>query len=257
MIALLGLCVGSFLNVLINRIPNEEPILGRSYCPYCNKYLSSKDLVPVLSFVFLKGKCSSCKNRISWQYPLVEIATSLLFILTLHQAVAFGGVISVWKLLEVISLLIIAAILVVIFTTDLKYMIVPDVIIYPAMIIALVYQVIRWQMGETASLYLPILAGIGASLFFLLLVVITRGKGMGVGDIKIAAFAGFLLSSPNILVSLALSFFLGAVIGLILMAFTERGLKSEIPFGCFLAPSIFIALFWGEIIIEWYWKLII
>ena len=130
--------------------------------------------------------------------------------------------------------------------SDLKYMIVPDEIVYSGMVVALIYQFINWKNGQLLDWKEPLFAGIGAALFFLLLILITKGKGMGFGDVKIAAFMGFFLSWPNILVALLLAFFSGALVGLILIATKKKGMKSEIPFGCFLAPATLIALFWEK-----------
>ncbi len=255
LIFIFGLCIGSFLNVLIDRLPKEESIFGRSYCPHCHKTLKWYELVPVLSFIFLRRKCSECKKPISFQYPLVEITTGLLFLLIFNFQFSIFNEFSIFNLQNVLLLgcqLFVVSCLIVIFMSDLKYMIVPDEIVYSGMVIALIYQFINWKNGQLLDWKEPLFAGIGASLFFLLLILITKGKGMGFGDVKIAAFMGFFLSWPNILVALLLAFFSGALVGLILIATKKKGMKSEIPFGCFLAPATLIALFWGETLINWY-----
>ncbi|MGB4254086.1 MAG: prepilin peptidase [Minisyncoccales bacterium] len=264
-IFIFGLCVGSFLNVLIDRLPKGESIFGRSYCNHCHKTLEWYELVPVLSFIVLRGKCSKCKKPIPLQYPLVELATGGLFLLIFIFFTPFDvnlsnetifSTFNFQNLLLLFCQLFIASCLIVIFMSDLKYMIVPDEIVYSGMVIALIYQFSNWKMGQLPEWHYPLLAGIGPALFFLFLILITKGKGMGFGDVKIAAFMGFFLSWPNILIALLLAFFSGALVGLILIATKKKGMKSEIPFGCFLAPATLIALFWGEELISWYMSII-
>lgn len=254
-IFIFGLCIGSFLNVLIDRLPKGESILGRSHCSHCNKTLKWYELVPVLSFIFLRGKCSKCKKPISLQYPLVETITGLLFLLIFNFQFSIFNEFSTFNLENLLLLccqFIVVSCLVVIFMSDLKYMIVPDEIIYPAVIASILYQFLNWKAGNLTNWYYPLLAGFGAALFFLFLILITKGKGMGFGDVKIVFFMGLFLSFPQILVALCLAFFSGAIIGSILIAMRKKTMKSEIPFGCFLAPATLITLFFGEQIIEWY-----
>jgi prepilin signal peptidase PulO-like enzyme (type II secretory pathway) len=252
--ALFGLCVGSFLNVVILRLPKEEKITGRSKCPYCKKNLSFFDLIPVLSYLFLKGKCRYCKKKISFQYPLIEAVTALFFVLLvfLINKLFLGANIFLLSL-NLIFWFFFISVLIIVFATDFKYYIVPDRIIYPAIIIAIIYQIINSFLSSKPLIINAILAGLSAAFFLLFLVLVTKGKGMGLGDVKIAAFMGILLSFPNILVALLLAFFSGSIIGLILIFFKKKTLKSEIPFGCFLAPATFIAFFWGSQLINWYY----
>ncbi len=233
-IFIFGLIVGSFLNCLIYRLEIEESFLkGRSYCPRCKQILSWPDLIPVLSFLFLKGKCRYCQQKISIQYPLVELATGILFV-------------SIFNILYSIFYILITCFLIVIFVYDLKHYIIPDKIIYPVIVIALVFNF------QFSIFKFSILSAIGAAAFFLLIVLISRGKWMGVGDIKLAFLIGLVLSWPNILVALFLAFFIGAVIGLGLIISGKKKLKSEVPFGPFLVTGTFIAMFFGEQLINWY-----
>ena len=130
LIFILGLTVGSFLNVLIDRLPNDKSILGRSYCDHCKKTLSWKDLIPVLSFVYLRGKCRYCHAPLSYQYPIVELLTGLLFIAT-YQFATLN--------FQLIYYLLIVSSLIVVFFADLKYGIIPDKILLPAIVVSLVY----------------------------------------------------------------------------------------------------------------------
>lgn len=257
--------MGSFLNVIILRLPKEKKISGRSFCPHCKKKLSWYELIPVLSFLFLRGKCFGCKKSISFQYPLVELASGIFFVLVVWQfqistIEQFSNV-----AIDILFWLFFVSVLIIIFTTDFKYYIVPDKVIYPAIFGAVLYQIFKlfslnnWQFSfgiKTLEPFLKsLLAGVGAAIFFLFLVLITKGKGMGIGDIKIAAFMGILLSFPNIIVALFLAFLSGSVIGLILVLFKKKSLKSEVPFGCFLAPATIVAFFWGSNLINFYWSI--
>lgn len=250
-LGLLGLCIGSFLNVLIDRLPKDEKISGRSYCPYCKKKLAWHELIPIFSFIFLKGKCSSCKKTISLQYPLVELATGILFSFT-----GYSLQFITWEsqnFLVLFFLLCLVSCLIVIFFTDLKYYIVPDEIIYFAIGTAFFYQIYQaYNTNQFNNLINPFLSAIGAGIFFLSLVFLTKGKGMGLGDVKISAFMGIFLSFPKILVALFLAFSFGSMIGLILVLLKKKGLQSKVPLGCFLAPATFIAFFWGEKMVDWY-----
>lgn len=264
-IFLLGLCVGSFLNVLILRLPRGRKAKGRSYCPKCKKKLKWYELIPLFSFVFLRGKCSYCKKPISFQYPLIEVLTGLFFTLTALQIIKTSGVLNFNTIIEILFWFFFIGVLIVIFSTDFKFFIVPDKVIYPAIFVAFLYQVFKffslsnWKPSFTFKTLNPIFTSVftGAisALFFFSLILLTKGKGMGLGDVKIAAFMGILLSFPNIFVALFLAFFSGSVIGLILIILKKKKLKSEVPFGCFLAPATFIAFFWGANLITFYYNL--
>lgn len=223
---LLGLCVGSFLNVVINRLETKESIFfGRSHCPKCKTVLKWYDLIPLASFFLLRGRCRKCRKKISWQYPLVELATGLLFLLSRNPLY-----------------LIIVSFLIVIFVYDLKHYIIPDSIVYPAIIIGFFY--------APFSVY----SLVGAA-FFLLIVLGSRGKWMGLGDVKLAVLMGFVLGWPMIVPALLLSFVLGAAVGVVLILMKKKELKSEIPFGPFLCLATLVMMLYGPQIVNWYWRL--
>ncbi len=245
-IFLFGLIVGSFLNCLIYRLETKESFLkGRSYCPHCKQILSWPDLIPVLSYLFLKGKCRYCQQKISIQYPLIEIATGLLFL-------------SIFNFQFSIFNFIITCFLIVIFVYDLKHFIIPDKVIYPAILVSGIWYLVS---GIFLNLYTKyeilntIYGVLGAALFFLAIVLISQGKWMGIGDIKLAFLMGLVLGWPNILVALFLAFFIGAAIGLGLIISGKKKLKSEVPFGPFLVAGTFLAMFFGEEMINWYLNL--
>ncbi len=243
-IFLFGLTIGSFLNSVIYRLEvKESAFKGRSYCPRCHHSLGWKDLIPLFSFLSLKGRCHYCQKPISWQYPLVEITTGLLFVFLAHYSIYDLGLMIYW--------LAIACFLIVIFVYDLKHYIIPDKIIYPAIIIVFAY----WLLGNLEMLLNPLIAALLASSFFLTIVLVSKGKWMGLGDVKLAFFMGLFLGWPNILVALFLAFFFGAIIGIGLIAFSKKTLKSEVPFGPFLIIGTFVVLFFGENLINWYLNL--
>jgi len=251
-IFLFGLAVGSFLNCIIYRLEEGESFLrGRSFCPHCGHILSFGDLIPVLSFLILKGKCRYCSQKISWQYPLVEISTGLLFIsllnLTQVRPVYF-------------YLLLMGCFLIIIFVYDLKHYIIPDKIIYPAIAIAFLYRlftILNLPAPLEAEGFLMGGFGILPSVFFLAIIIFSRGKWMGLGDFKLAFFMGLFLGWPKILVALFLAFLIGAIIGLGLVLSGKKRLQSEVPFGPFLITGTFISLFWGQNIINWYLNFLI
>lgn len=244
-IFLFGLILGSFLNCIIYRLETGQSFVkGRSFCPHCKETLQWHDLIPVLSFLYLRGKCRYCKTEISWQYPLVEIATALLFLFLFISRYNF-----------LFNILIVPA-LIIIFVYDLKHYIIPNKVIYPAIIGIFLWQLI-FTISHFHSYFINIFitalySAVGAALFFLAIVLITRGKGMGIGDIKLAFLMGFILSWPDILIALIVAFLLGAAVGLFLILLGKKSMKSEVPFSPFLITGFFLALFFSERIIDWY-----
>lgn len=255
-IFLFGLIVGSFLNCLIYRLEKGEGFFfGRSYCPHCKHKLSWQDLIPVLSFFILKGKCRYCQQKISWQYPLVEIATgSLFFLITNYQL----PITNFYEFITLCFLFLISCFLTIIFVYDLKHCIIPDKVIYPAIFVSCIWYLIsgiffnfytKYQILNTIS------SAIGAAGFFLLIVFVSRGKWMGVGDVKLAILMGLILGWPNILVALFSAFFLGAIIGIGLVILGKKTFKSEVPFAPFLVTGTFVAMFFGQNLVSWYLNL--
>ena len=227
-IFILGLAIGSFLNVLIDRLPQGVTINGRSHCDFCNKTLNWYDLVPVISFFLSGGRCRYCNKKLSWQYPLVESFTGIFFV-------------AIYLLrmdpLMTISLLGIASSLTVIFVADLKYHIIPD----EATTAILFFSMPRViSQGDVFNNFLGSLS-LMMSIYFLYLV--TKGKGMGFGDVKLAAAMGWLLGIKVGLLALYLSFILGGVISLILIALRIRHVGSKIAFGPFLVFGTVSVLF--------------
>jgi len=242
-----GLCVGSFLNCFIYRLEQKKKITGRSFCPHCKHTLEWIDLVPVLSFLFLRGKCRYCGKKISIQYPLVEIATGLIFLLILNLK---------FEILNFIDLAFwfyIASSLIIIFIYDLKHYLIPDKVLFPAIIITFFYNLfVNFSLITNFLIAVVIASG-----FFLTIFLVSKGKWMGFGDVKLAVLMGLLLGVKNVLVALFLAFFLGAVISIILIILNRKKLKSEIPFGPFLIAGTFLAMIWGQQIVLWYLNMFI
>ncbi len=255
----LGLIVGSFLNCLIYRVEEKKNFWkGRSFCPCCGHVLRWQDLMPVLSFVYLRGRCRYCQEKISLQYPLVELFTGAIFTLVFYFqffSVAQGGL--VFSLKNVISSLFLWFIfssLVVVFVYDLKHFIIPDKIIYPAILAALGYNVYLFLIDRYfIHLFLNnIYSAFAASFFFLIIILISKGKGMGLGDAKMGFLMGLLLGPVNVVVALFSSFIIGAIIGIGLIVLKKKKMKSEVPFGPFLVTGTTIAMFWGQELANWY-----
>jgi len=262
-IFIFGLCIGSFLNCVIYRLERKEKLAGRSHCTQCQNTLAWTDLFPVFSFLCLWGKCRYCKGKISWQYPIVEISTALIFLLIYNLQFTIYNNFSIFQFFNLAFLLYIASALTIIFVYDLKYYIIPDKVLFPAIGITFFYRLfenmnfVNWnlEIGNFAPIGRYFLAAIIASGFFLFIFLFSRGCWMGLGDVKLAILMGFLLGLPNVLVALFLAFFSGAIIGTIMMIFRKKNLKSEIPFGPFLITGTFIAIFWGTQMVQWYMRL--
>lgn len=238
---IMGICVGSFLNVLIDRLPKGENFFsGRSYCDNCRHKLSWYDLIPIISFFILGRKCRYCKNKISWQYPVVEFATGISFTATyIYLHYLFPRIDMIFPLFY---FLCIVSGMTVIFATDIKYMIIPDEIVLPLGILSIFFDIFM----QKADFMNFIFSALSFSLFFLMLLLVTKGKGMGFGDVKLAFIMGLILGFPKIIVAFYLSFLTGALISAILILRKRKSFKSTIPFGPFLSASALISLFFGE-----------
>lgn len=253
---ILGLIAGSFLNCVIYRLEKDQSFLrGRSFCPGCKHTLCWYDLIPIFSFLALQGKCRYCRKKISWQYPAVELATGLIFVLIFNffaqGGPAWGGQFSplnFQNLINIIYLFVTACLLIIVFVYDLKHYLIPEKVLFLATGLALLYNILYFRFYILNSLY----SAIGASLFFLLIFLVSRGKWMGFGDVELAFFMGFFLGFPNILVALFLAFSIGAIIGVGLIVSGRKRWGSELPFGPFLVLGTFLALFWGQQLVNLY-----
>ena len=244
-----GCVIGSFLNCVLYRTEHKKGFVKEgSFCPKCKHNLAWYDLVPIVSFAILGGKCRYCKKRIAVQYLIAEIATGTLFVLIFNFQFSIFNEFPIFQFSKLLCLLVIACLLEMIFVYDLKHFIIPDKFVFSAIGIIFFYQV----FGNYGILVNFVLAAVVASGFFFLIWLVSGGKWMGFGDVKLAFLMGLFLGWPNILVALFLAFILGSIVGLALIALKKKGMKSEVPFGPFLITGTFLALFWGERIINWY-----
>ena len=239
----LGLTVGSFLNVCIHRIPREQSLMfPPSRCPGCEHRLSWFENIPVLSYAVLGGRCRKCRTRISIRYPLVELATMALFIV--HGEV-FG-----WSALLVPRLLFACA-MVVLFAIDLEHHLLPNVITLPGIAIGLISSAVL-PPGLVDAL---IGAAIGGGVLWLIGEAYYRysgHEGMGGGDVKMLAMIGAFLGWKLVLVTLVLSSFAGSLIGVAVIALKRGGMKYALPYGTFLALGALVASLAGDAIVNWY-----
>ena len=251
---ILGLAVGSFLNCLIYRLEIDSKPTGRSFCPSCKHKLSWKDLIPLFSYLSLKGRCRYCGKKISFQYPLVELATGVLFFLVGMSIGSLSGL----NYLNLALSLIVFSLLVVIFVYDLKHFIIPNKVIYPAIFVTLALLVSRSFLTSDYSLILNnIITGAIVFLSFLAIYLLSRGKGIGFGDVRYAFFMGLFLGFPEVLVGLFLSFVIGAIIGVTFIILGRKGRKDMIPFGPFLVFGTVTAHLYGSELINLYLDLIL
>jgi leader peptidase (prepilin peptidase) / N-methyltransferase len=238
----LGLIFGSFGTVAAYRIPRRETIVsGRSKCPNCGRQIRAVENIPVVSYIALRGKCPGCGASISIRYPLIELATGILFALSVVKfEVSFTAVVYAaffW-------------VLVVLTVIDLEYKLLPNRIVIPAFIVGWIGLIAAALIdGETAWLRS---AALGAAIFggFFFIVAFIYPAGMGMGDVKLAfvlgSFVGYAGGVGSVLVGMFLSFLLGGVIGILAMRFSGKGRKTQIPFGPFLALGSVLAVFAGE-----------
>ncbi|MBU1146490.1 prepilin peptidase [Patescibacteria group bacterium] len=246
-----GLIIGSFLNVVIWRLHSEESVLtGRSHCPKCRHVLGPIELIPVLSFLIQKGKCRHCGKSISWQYPLVEFSAAILF---LFAYLPYDLRLTTYNFFLLAREWFMISVMIIVFVYDLKYYLILDKIIYPAA--ALVFVTLPLIYGGGISwwgIFGPIVAAILGGGFFLLQYLISKGKWIGGGDIKMGALMGLILGLGGLGVALFFAYVVGAIVGLILVAGKIKKMKSQVPFGTFLAAGTVFAIFFGEKILNWY-----
>jgi leader peptidase (prepilin peptidase) / N-methyltransferase len=245
-IFVLGLLIGSFLNVVILRMNTGRSVSkGRSKCARCSKVLAWYELIPVLSYLSLKGKCRSCKLPISHQYPIVELLTGIAFIALYTKTILSAGF-TTTSLIEFIFFATIASLLIVIVIYDLRHQIVPDQIVYPFIILSLIS--VAWKALTIPGYMLgtAVVEGVVVALPFFLLWFFSKGRMMGFGDVKLALGMGWLLGLSSGVAALFLAFWIGGIIGLFLLAATRTyKMRSQVPFAPFLIAGLIIAGGWG------------
>jgi leader peptidase (prepilin peptidase)/N-methyltransferase len=234
-----GLLVGSFLNVVIARVPERRSLWRPgSACPGCGAAIAWHDNIPILSFLALRGRCRACAIPIPWRYPIVEMVTGLLF---LAAALMFGPTLD-----AAVAAALLAG-LVAITAIDLERQIIPDVISLPGILAGILASLASGRVSWLESI-LGIV--VGGGLF--LVIIVVSGGGMGAGDMKLGAMLGAFLGWKVVLLSIFVAVVLGGALAVALMASGLRGRKDPIPFGPFLAAGGAAGLFWGERVVRWY-----
>lgn len=244
---ILGLIIGSFLNVVIYRLRLLDTIMGRSHCPHCATQIKWYDNIPLLSFVLLGAKCRDCRGQISWQYPVVEFFTGIVFALVGRYFFNFADMFGLW---ETSFYLIIFSLFLVLLVYDWLYLEVPIFIFWLILSIVVINlgfvaaNEISWglEFGQLSFIY-NLIGGFVAWLFFFCLVFFSKERWMGWGDVYVGLLVGLILGWPSVLLGLLLSFTVGAVYSLILIGMKKTTLKSQIPFVPFLAIGMMLAIF--------------
>ena len=249
-----GAIVGSFLNVVTLRLPEEKKLTGRSSCPSCHHNLGVLDLFPLFSFLGLRGKCRYCHTKISSRYFIIELCTGVLFAgLWLVMAPA-----DVAGLLLFIRNCFMASVLLVVFVIDLEYFIILDSIIFSSLGVIFVFNLLLTVLTGSPLWSLNSYLGAGlvgsilGALPFWLIWYFSKGRWMGFGDVKLGLLLGLVLGWQQIFVGYFIAVLLGGIVSTFLLAFTKKTLKSQIPFGTFLSLGTLVALLWGEKILSWY-----
>lgn len=247
LISLIGLAWGSFLNVVIYRLPRGMSLIKpHSSCPQCQKKIKFYDNIPLVSFFLLRGKCRYCKAKISYCYPLVELLTPLSFLLLFFQhSLSF---------FFLVSSLFVSALIVLGFI-DFYHQILPDEITLPGLLLAVIYSLFRQDLSLTQAL-----AGAVVGAGFLLFVygayyLMRKKEGLGMGDVTMMLMIGAYLGWRQTIFILILASFAGALVGGFFILFKKKNLQYSLPFGSFLAAAAFASLLWGERIISAYFSL--
>ncbi|MEK7606345.1 MAG: prepilin peptidase [Patescibacteria group bacterium] len=245
---LFGLLIGSFLNVVVLRFRTGRGLGGRSSCGSCRHVLRWFELIPLFSFLFQRGRCRACCAHISWQYPIVEILTGILFTLALSKAFSAGILIP----LHALHLAFIMSILVVITVYDIRHTIIPDSLVYTFAALALSYGFMPYAIIPYAPWWYPFVSGLIAAFPFAFLWFVSGGRWMGFGDAKLSLGIGFMLGILGSISALIWAFWSGALVSLALIILSKTRLrwgssgltmKSEVPFAPFLILGLLIVLF--------------
>jgi leader peptidase (prepilin peptidase)/N-methyltransferase len=243
--ALLGLAIGSFVTVVVDRVPKKESVVApRSRCPACGAAIRARDNIPVLSWLLLRGRCRECGERISPRYPLIEAGT----------AAAFVAIVVVYDDAYVAAMLAgFAAVLIAVAVIDLEHRIIPNRITYPAFPVFAIVIVVGWVLDRPLD---PARAGVGLLAYggFYFIIAMIAPRGLGMGDVKLAGLIGLVLGSLGLRyvgVAAAAAILAGGLGGIVALML-GRGRKSAIPFGPYLAAGAVVGIVWGGPIAAWY-----
>ena len=236
LVFVVGLCVGSFINVIIFRLDKKSGILnGRSECPKCKTQLKWYDLVPVFSFIMLRGKCRYCRKKISYVYPFVEILTGLIFVIffIFNPEMGYIGILNLFLIILFVILLLI----------DYLRFIIPNKILIIILALTLIINLV-FKRGEILSLFITALI---SAAFFGIIYIASKGSWIGLGDVKLGFVLGFLFGYPFTLLIIVFSIWAGAVVGLSLIVFKKASMQTALPLGAFLSLfSIIYLIFQNE-----------
>lgn len=255
-----GLIVGSFINVVVYRLKVAESFaVGRSKCPHCKGIIRWYDNIPLLSFIILKFHCRNCRKKISFQYPLVEFFTGVIFAIIGAKYFNIGDT-AAWTL-TVYYLGAVSA-LIAIFVYDFLYMEIPGLVLWPAVGWAIAFNLLLDLNGTefgnniwSSLTFSGALAAFAAFIFFFLMVAVSREKWMGMGDAYLVILLGLISGWPQIILALMLAFSSGAIFGIILIIAKKKKMGSQVPFAPFLVLGTLISLFFYSGIINWYFSL--
>ncbi len=246
-----GLCFGSFLAAYTWRLEHDISIAkGRSFCDRCKFPIEWFDNIPLFSYLFLRGKCRHCKKHISARYPIIEASTAIFFVLVyllyplLLQSVSW---LSDYGLIGIVFVLFMALLSIGIIVTDIEEMIIPDTFVFVLLFVSFFFLLFSSDTHTWMRLFVAFSSG----TFFLLINLLTKGKGMGLGDVKLALPFGLILGFPLSVSWIFLSFIIGAVIGVLLLLFGKAGAKTRIPFGPFMVVSFWICIFCGQYLLQY------
>lgn len=246
-IFILGLLIGSFMNVCIYRVPKGESIaFPPSHCSLCKHQLSVLDLFPVLSYIFLKGRCRYCQEKISIRYPLVETCIAIVFILVYHK---YGISVEGIAYAVFLCLLFIASLI------DYDHMIIPNSINLTIAISGILFALLGWTVNIKQAAFGFI---VGGGIFFLLALLsmlLFRKEGMGGGDIKLVAASGIYLGAQNVMISFILTCYISGIILLIMLLFKKVKKGQYIPFGPFIATGMMIVVLYLDKVVELYYRI--
>ncbi len=253
-----GSIAGSFLNSVIYRTyTGKSFLIGRSFCPACKKTLKWYELIPVISFLIQSGKCRGCSRKISPIYPLIEIISGLLTV-----GVVYFGISNCTGVCDKVYFLILRDlfaiyVLIVLFVYDLRWKLVPDKIIIPAIGFILIYNILLYLFNISYISIIDMIIGvlIGGG-FFAAQFWISKGRWVGGGDVRMGALMGVILGWSDIVVALVIAYVLGSFISMFLLLWKRIGLQYKIPFVPFLALSTLITMYWGEYIVQYYFNLV-
>lgn len=249
LVVVFGLVWGSFLNVVIYRLPREMSLLHPpSSCPKCGRRIKWYDNIPVLSYLFLGGKCRFCREKIPVVYPLVEALTAVCFLLVYFHNLKFFD-------LQFFADCLFTSCLIALGFIDYFHQIIPDHITIPGLILALIYSPFRYDLNLKQALAGAVIGGGFLLLVYLVYLLWRKKEGLGMGDVMMMLMAGAYLGIGRTILTLFLSSVVGALAGLLVMKLRGKDLQFALPFGTFIAPAAFFSLIWGESLISWYLSL--